>query len=130
MENCIADGIIFSSEIGSHGYWKSITRTIFRGVNNVGLGFISPTYGINNIVLTNTDKISIEMVRGATVIVSADKEYKTVDMKDKTVDMKVGDIINLEQLIDSVALFGYDIFCCYECRKNRNRINLNDMHFV
>ena len=120
LENCIADGIIYASELGSHGYWKSITRTIFRGQESVGLGFIAPTYGINNIVLRNTDKVDIEFTRDMPLCFTADKSKQTLS------GIKH---IAFEQLVDCVTLFGYDIFCCYECRKLRNSTTVNDMYF-
>ena len=127
LSNCIADAVIYSSEMGSHGYWKSVTRTIFRGKDNVGLGFIAPTYGINNLILSAKDKIEIEFVRKCNLLITAGKSIKKVSISNT-------DYYNRFRLTSlggkyEIKLAGYDIFCCYECRKNRNSTILNDMYF-
>lgn len=123
LQNGIADGIIYASDMGSHGYWKSITRTIFRGDDNVGLGFIAPTYGINNLILKTTDKVEIEFERDCAISLTTDKQNTSFAVCSKSK-------ISLSQLKCCAIMYGYDIFCCYECRKNRNSTILNDMYFV
>ena len=119
MSQCIADGFIFSSAMGSHGYFKSIARTIFIDPNSVGLAYLSPTYGICNLVLRNTDKLKIIFERSTVVTMAFDKEVETMPFS------KDGEI-EFMQSCDGVSLFGYDIFCCPECRRLRNSTVVND----
>ena len=70
MSQCIADGFIFSSSLGSHGYFKSVARTIFVDPNSVGLAFIAPTYGICNLVLRSTDKLKVVFERNSVTTMS------------------------------------------------------------
>ena len=80
MKQCIADGLIFASKLGSHGYFKSVTRMLFTDDDSVGLGFIAPTYGICNLILKNTDKVCIQLERGTTVSLAYDKNWETISL--------------------------------------------------
>ena len=123
MENVICDGVIFATSLGSHGYFKSVTRTIFKGYDTIGIGFIAPTYSINNLVLELTDKISIRARRDTTIIITADKNIHTDSF------FKVDDEITITNYAQqNLSLFGYDIFCCPNCRKNRNSTTINDQY--
>lgn len=119
MSQCIADGFIFSSALGSHGYFKSVARTLFIDPNSVGLAFLSPTYGICNLVLRSTDKLKIVFERSTSVTMAFDKDIVNMPFE-------CNGEIELEQSCDGVSLFGYDIFCCPECRKLRNSTVVND----
>ena len=121
MENVIANGIILSTTIGATGYFKSVARTIFR--EGYGLGFICPTYGINNVVLKRTDKVDIEFIRSGKAHICWDNLIKEIDIEE---GMKK----NFRIAPEHVSLFGYDIFMCQECRNNRNSTNINDKYAV
>lgn len=119
MRQCIADGIIFASKLGSHGYFKSVARTLFTDDDSIGIGFIAPTYGICNLVLKMTDKVEVVIERKANVSISADKSIYSKHLE-------AGAKMQFKQSCDGVALFGYDIFCCPECRRLRNSTVVND----
>jgi NAD kinase len=121
MNNVIANGVIASTVIGSTGYFKSVARTIFR--SGFGLGFICPTYGINNIILKETDWVTIEFVRDAEATISWDNITKTIEIEK-------GNIETIQMCSDNAALFGYDIFMCKDCRKGRNSTIINDQYWV
>ena len=121
MKQCIADGLIFSSKLGSHGYFKSVTRMLFTDNDAVGLGFIAPTYGICNLILKATDKVKIVLERGTDVSIAYDKKFETKSLKS-------GTEIELSQSCEGVALYGYDIFCCQACRDLRNSTTINDKY--
>ena len=121
MKQCIADGVICSTALGSHGYFKSVTRTIFNDTEALGLGFIAPTYGLCNLILKATDNVRIVLERSAKALLSGDKSFKEIDCKSgTTLDMQLG--------VEGVALYGYDIFCCPECRRLRNSTIVNDQY--
>lgn len=124
MQNVIADGFLVSTPIGAHGYYKSLTRNLF--IAGIGVAFISPTYGINNLVLPESSDISIKFTRDTSVNVSCDKLVKT------NIQYAAGDVIKLRYELKhySVKVIGYDDFCCFECRKNRNSTIVNDQYFA
>lgn len=121
MENVIANGFIMATRLGSTGYFKSVARTIFR--DGYGLGFICPTYGINNVVLKSTDWISIEFKRDCDV-------YLCFDHLKYQHTFKVGDKKKFWLSSDHASLFGYEEFMCHECRKGRNSTILNDQYQI
>jgi hypothetical protein len=121
MDNVIANGIILSTTIGATGYFKSVARTIFR--EGYGLGFICPTYGINNIVLKPTDWVDIEFIRSGKAHICWDNVIKDIDIEE---GMKK----TFRLSCNHVSLFGYDIFMCQDCRNNRNSTNINDKYVV
>jgi hypothetical protein len=121
MENVIANGIILSTTIGATGYFKSVARTIFR--EGYGLGFICPTYGINNIVLKRTDNVDIEFIRSGKAHICWDNLIKEIDIEE-------GMNKHFRLASEHVSIFGYDIFMCQDCRNNRNSTNVNDKYVV
>ena len=122
MKQCIADGIICATALGSHGYFKSVTRTIFNDTESLGLGFIAPTYGLCNLVLKSTSKVKIVLERDAMTMLSGDKCFKEIQCSR-------GASLDLQLSVEGVALYGYDIFCCPECRRLRNSTIVNDQYF-
>jgi len=112
VRNCAADGVVFSSEMGSHGYWKSVARSILRG-DICGLGFINPSCDIANIILKPTDKVTVEMSRESAVVVS-------FDSLSEDFSAFLGQTFEFSETCDGSSVFGYDVFMCPECRKNRN----------
>lgn len=121
MDNVIASGIILSTPIGATGYFKSVSRTIFR--DGFGLGFICPTYGINNIVLKPTDWVDIEFIRSGKAHICWDNVIKDIDIEE---GMKK----TFRLSCSHVSLLGYDMFMCQDCRNNRNSTNINDKYVV
>ena len=121
MKQCIADGVICSTALGSHGYFKSVTRTIFNDTESLGLGFIAPTYGLCNLVLKSTDTVKVALERDAKTLLSGDKCFKEMACKK-------GTVLELRLGTEGVALYGYDMFCCPECRKLRNSTTVNDQY--
>ena len=120
-DNVIADAVIASTPLGSTGYWKSITRTIFR--DGFGLTFLAPTVGISSLVLKPTDFVKIEFTRNAILSVASDK-----DTNEK--EVKSGDFVDVSLASDNMSIIGYDEFMCFECRKNRNSTILQDQYIV
>ena len=112
MKNVIADGIVMSTAYGSTGYFKSVARCIFN-MDAIGIAFIAPTQGINNIILNSTSKIKVEFVRSADVIVTADK------FKDKLF-VDANDFIEVERVPEQIAIFGLEEFHCQQCRALRH----------
>lgn len=120
-KNVIADGILFATPNGATGYWKSITRTIFR--DGCGLAFISPTVGISSLVLKTTDSIKLKLVRDADIVMSHDKI-----VEDRHFD--TGSEFDFQMSTENISIVGYEHFMCFDCRKNRNSTILQDQYIV
>ena len=114
MKNVVADGIIMSTAYGSTGYFKSVARCIFN-MDAIGIAFIAPTQGINNVVVGSTKKIRVEFIRSADIIVTADKAKTTLAVK-------ANDCIDIERVPEQVSILGLDEFHCQECRTLRHSI--------
>lgn len=123
MKQCIADGVVFATSLGSHGYFKSVARTMFNDSSLCGIGFIAPTYGICNLVLKCEDKVKIVLERSIDATISGDKCFKELESRE-------GDSLDLQLSVEGVALYGYGIFCCPECRKLRNSTLVNDQYAI
>lgn len=121
MENVIANGFILATRLGATGYFKSVTRTLFR--DGIGLGFICPTYGINNMVLKTTDTVDVVFRRDCEAYLCFDhlKFLRSIKRDDKK---------TFRLSADHASLFGYDLFMCPECRKGRNSTVVNDQYCI
>lgn len=120
-ENVICSGLIFATKLGSTGYFKSVARTIFR--DGIGIAFVSPTYSIPNIIVSNADNIAVEFVRSTDVCISCDKmKYERHMAKD--------DMFLVNSASNNIPIFGYDHFMCEECRRNRNSTIVNDSYMI
>lgn len=63
-EDIIGDGILVTTQIGSTGYYKSITRSYFENDGQIGLAFNNAIEQINHVVLNKTRVIRVVMTRG------------------------------------------------------------------
>ena len=112
LKNVISDGLIASTAYGSTGYFKSISRTTFS-CDGIGVAFIAPTQGVNNLITKLTSTITISVLRGTEVFLTADKATQRV-----TLD--VGDKIDISMTCDAVSIFGLSEFHCHQCRSLRH----------
>ena len=120
-KNVICDGVIVATDcIGSHGYFKSITRTIFK--NGMGFAFINPTYGLTNCILNKDDIIRIDFERTARVVIVSDtKQSEEIFTTQNSIVIKCLD--------SKIPIVGYNDFMCYQCRQNRNStVAINDQY--
>lgn len=60
----IGDGLLVSTQLGSTGYYKSITRSYFENDENIGLAFNNAIDQVNHIVLKKEREIKVEITRG------------------------------------------------------------------
>lgn len=83
-DEVIGDGLLVSTQLGSTGYYKSITRSYFESDENIGLAFNNSIDQINHIVLKKEREIKIEITRGvAEVFADNQKENWKLDKGDK-----------------------------------------------
>lgn len=75
-EDIIGDGILVSTQLGSTGYYKSITRSYFESDDQIGLAFSNAIDQINHIVLQKRRVIKVLVTRGvAQVFADNQEEY-------------------------------------------------------
>lgn len=114
MKNVVADGIVASTAYGSTGYFKSISRCIFRS-DSLGIAFIAPAQGISNLVLKSSSRVEMEFIRKAEICITADKmRYNAVAEECSKLE--------IEEKPDAVSLFGLKEFHCQKCRTLRHSI--------
>ena len=114
LKNVISDGAIVSTVYGATGYFKSIARCIFNG-SNIGIAFIAPTQGINNLILDCKSRIRFEFLRNFEIVVSADKTYQRLNVSSD-------ECIEVGEIPDAVSIFGLSEFHCFKCREKRHSV--------
>ena len=114
LKNVISDGAIVSTVYGATGYFKSIARCIFNG-SNIGIAFIAPTQGINNLILDCKSRIRFEFLRNFEIVVSADKTYQRLNVSSN-------ECIEVSEIPDAVSIFGLSEFHCFKCREKRHSV--------
>ncbi|MBP9765646.1 MAG: NAD(+)/NADH kinase [Candidatus Pacebacteria bacterium] len=83
-EEVIGDGLLVATQLGSTGYYKSITRSYFESDENIGLAFNNSIDQINHIVLKKEREIKIEITRGiAEVFADNQKDSWKLDKGDE-----------------------------------------------
>lgn len=127
-KNVIADGIVAATSLGATGYFKSITRTVFR--RGWGLAIVNPTYSIVNQVLSTDDRVKIIFRRECPTVFAWDKDVEKGE--DRGVNQVAFPEIEIKMLdcARPKRIAGYDIFMCSDCRKSRNSSIVNDQYIV
>ena len=111
-DNVIADGVICAAaKVGASGYWSSVTRTIFK--EGFGVGFLSPTVGVGNLVLSAGDSVEIRLRREVSAMTCWDLSHEMWDYPE-------GTTIRFESAGLVGKCVGYVDFHCAECRKLRH----------
>lgn len=125
-KNVMCDGLIIASpNIGSHGYFKSVTRTTFK--QGIGLAFLNPTYGITNCILKESDYINITITRDTRVHLTRDKFTTIFNCNDPN-DCVFRFVMST---IKYARIVGYNTFMCPKCRYLRNStMLLNDQYIL
>ena len=116
-ENIIGDGIICATSLGSSGYFKSVTNTIFN--DGIGIGFINNTQGMSNLIIDNKSIIEIELIRGNAQLCLDHIEEKLFE-KEKV-------IFRYSSLGISLANYK-NVFMCPECRNKRHSAYVNTLY--
>ncbi len=86
-DELIGDGLVISTVFGSTGYYYSITKESFT--KGIGVAFNNIHKKIKHLIITELDKISVEIIRGDAVLV-ADNDPKIIELLEK-------DVINIEK---------------------------------
>ncbi len=98
VETAIGDGLVVSTPFGSHAYYRSITRSIFR--QGIGLAFNNTTEAIDHLVIRDTDTVSVKLLRGPACFMSDNDPIQITLEKDAVATIskssKVAQMLGLE----------------------------------
>lgn len=108
----VGDAVGVSTVHGSTAYYRSITHSIFR--IGIGLAFSNSTELVNHLVLPETAKIKVEILRGPAELVA--------DNIEENIPMKEGDTAEISLSRETTPVLGLEIFMCPECRYIRHRL--------
>lgn len=112
VENIIGDGIILATSYGSTGYFRSITRTMFK--HGVGLAFNNPTQPVTNII---TDEISNFIIK----IKRCDANIQLDNIVEKSFNIQENSTIEIKMSNDNVSnILHLGQFMCTSCREKRH----------
>ena len=106
----VGDGVGLATVHGSTAYYRSITHSIFRV--GIGLAFSNSTEEVSHLVLDESSRVSIEVVRGPGLLM-ADNAAETVEVKD-------GDSVEFFLSGETVPVYLLEEFMCSKCRVLRH----------
>lgn len=121
MRDVIANGAVFATKLGSTGYFKSVSRTIFSA--GIGIGLICPAYPVPNLVVPERSEVRFELARAAKVSVTADKMCMSFSAPE-------GWAFSVKGSGKEVEILGYSWFMCPDCRRGRNSSYVNDSYEI
>ena len=102
----VGDGVGLSSVHGSTAYYKSITHSIFK--IGIGLSFSNSTEEVNHLVLPETSRVKIEIVRGPGLVIA--------DNSPETDILEIGESITLGESDEFLSVYALESFMCPKCR--------------
>lgn len=89
-EHVIGDGIVCATPLGSTGYYRSITDSSIEV--GIGLAFNNSTEQTDHIVLKDSSKIEIEILRGP--------GFCYVDNQENSFELTEGDVLTVQKASD------------------------------
>jgi NAD kinase len=95
----IGDGILISTQIGSTGYYKSITRSYFESDDQIGLAFNNAIDQVSHIVLKKDRVVKIEITRGVADVFADNQSNKW--------ELDSGDVLEIKASKDKVKLLKF-----------------------
>lgn len=110
------DAVGLSTVHGSSAYYRSITHSVFQ--IGLGLAFSNSMELVNHMVIRETSRVRIKIVRGPAVIVA--------DNSPERIMLDEGDEAVMEQCEETALIYGLKNFMCPQCRFLRH---LNQYRF-
>ena len=105
----LGDGVGLATVHGSTAYYRSITRSVFR--TGVGLAFSNATAEISHIVLPESSKVEITVLRGPGLLIADNSPVTTIP---------AGASVRFSLTEEKAAICGLADFMCPECRRLRH----------
>ncbi|MCQ2379756.1 MAG: hypothetical protein MJ025_02385 [Victivallaceae bacterium] len=109
-DEVVGDGVVLSSVHGSTAYYRSITHSMFRV--GIGLSFNNSTEEISHLVLKETSKIEVEVLRGPGILVADNDPHRII--------VPEGGVISLFQSDSRAIIYDLAEFMCPMCRMIRH----------
>jgi NAD+ kinase len=118
--NCIGDGLIISTVLGSTGYFKNITNMFFT--EGIGIGFLNNAQRMSNLIISKNSKIKIIIQRG-NIELGIDHQSAYL-IGQQILEIEIDNIKTLK-------LLNYkENFMCNDCRNNRHSGYVNSIYSV
>lgn len=106
----VGDGVGLATVHGSTAYYRSITHSIFRV--GIGLAFSNSTEEVSHLVLNETSRVAIEIVRGPGILMA--------DNAAETIEAATGETVEFYLSKETVPVYLLGEFMCSKCRALRH----------
>ena len=107
----VGDGLVAASPFGSTGYYRSITRSMFR--RGIGLAFNNSTEPTDHLVISEDSRLRVEVIRGPAVLLG--------DNAPRRIRLRRGDRVEIQRHRQCAVILGLETFRCRECALLRQR---------
>ncbi len=101
----VGDGLVVSTPFGSTGYYRSITHSLFR--LGIGLAFNNSTEPVNHLVLDDSCRIRVQILRGPAVLLADNDPHET--------SLQKNDVVEITKTDECALVYGLSIFRCADC---------------
>lgn len=98
-DEIVGDGVVVATPFGSTAYYRSITRSVFRG--GLGLAFNNSTEPIDHLVLPEEARIRVRITRGPALV--------TADNNPFSLPLEEGDEVLIERHSEEAILLGLGV---------------------
>lgn len=105
IEQAIGDGLIIATPFGSHAYYRSITKSVFR--LGIGIAYNNTTEPIDHLVIEETASVNLSLNRGpAYLLVDNDPAQRQLEAEQSLI---------IRQSAQTATLLGIERFRCPDC---------------
>lgn len=105
----VGDGLVIATPFGSTGYYRSITRSLFR--TGIGLAFNNSTEPLDHLIVLDQSAISVEIIRGPALLLA--------DNDPARIGLVKGDRISVRRGERTTVVLGLGVFRCEKCLQLR-----------
>jgi NAD+ kinase len=105
----VGDGLVVATPFGSTGYYRSITRSLFRV--GIGLAFNNSTEQLDHLVVDDGTAVEVEILRGPAVLLA--------DNAPERIGLNRGDRVIVRKGKVETCVLGLDVFRCEACYQLR-----------
>lgn len=117
INKAIGDGVIIATPFGSHGYYRSITKSTFR--SGIGIAYNNTTEPIDHAVIHDTDTVTVTIDRGPA--------YLLVDNDPHHIELTQGQSFTVRKSSESAILLGLGHIECPDCGEIESTLAQEDI---